>query len=155
MPDAHLIHRLPGRLRMRLPDQRKDQAFLDDLASRMSMHEGIERVTCDAVTGSLLIRHSLDDATLDRILEQQFDLALAPAPVPTVHNGLAPLNATMNAVDYGLRRATGGSTDLRVVLFLLLMGLAVRQMLRGQVMVPAVTLLWQAFEVAMRLPADD
>ena len=152
MPAAHVVHQLPGRLRLRIPQKRKDPAFFDRLKARLAEIEGIERVSVDDLTGSVLIHHYLSREELDALLETDLELALEAPPTPPARHALTPLGAAIHAVDHGLQRATQGTTDFRALLFVLLVALAIRQFLRGEVMIPAVAFLWNAFDLVLHPP---
>jgi hypothetical protein len=155
MTVAHVVHQLPGRLRLRIPEHRNNEGFFDELAERLRAADEIDRVSRDAMTATLLIRHRVPENRLLSFLEDLLGLAFEAAPPPNLSYGLAPVGATIKAVNHSLRRASGGTTDLRVVLFVLLVALAVRQLTRGQIMVPAAALLWNAFELALRFSSED
>lgn len=154
MTTAHVVHHLPGRLRLRIPEKRMNQIYFDNLKAQALEFGGVEHVSVDPLTGSLLIRHVLADEELTTLLQTDLELDLEPAPVPVGRDALASLGASINTVDHRLKRATGGATDLRVLLFMLLVGMAIRQILRGQVMIPAAALLWNAFELVLHRPSD-
>ena len=150
MPVGHVAHELPERMRIRIPEYRKDDAALARLSQQLEQEEGIASVSRDALTASLLIRHRLDGEELKAVLTDNLGIDLQPAPVSKVRHSLAPVNAAIETVNQGLRRTSSGSTDLQALIFIFLVAAAVRQLLRGQVMVPAVSLLWYAFELALR-----
>ncbi|HEX4171594.1 MAG TPA: hypothetical protein VHY82_03870 [Acetobacteraceae bacterium] len=64
---ALLVHALPGRTRLRVPEQRHRQAWFADAAQRLSQHPRVQRVTVNAQTGSVLLQHegSVRDLTAD------------------------------------------------------------------------------------------
>jgi len=149
MPVGHVVHELPERMRIRIPEYRKDEAALARLSQRLEQEEGIASVSGDALTASLLIRHRMEGEDLKAVLTDTLGIDLQPAPVSKVRHSLAPVNAAIETVNNSLRRASSGSTDLQALIFIFLVAAAVRQLLRGQVMVPAISLLWYAFELAL------
>ncbi|QBQ55903.1 hypothetical protein [Nitrosococcus wardiae] len=50
-------------------------------------------------------------------------------------------------LDSNLNWATSGNFDFRSVLYMVLVMAAIVQILRGQIMVPAATLLWNVFDL--------
>jgi len=155
MTVAHVVHQLPGRLRLRIPEHRKDEAFFDSLAGRLREIEDIISVSRDALTASLLIHHQVPEDRIWSFLEELLELTLQPAPATATAYSLSSVGAGIQAVNHSLQRASGGATDLRTLLFLLLVGLAIRQILRGQIMIPATGLLWNAFELALRYKPEE
>lgn len=143
-PRAVVRHRLPGRARLRIAEERGDTAYFSSLANWLMGLDGVRVVRADPRTGGVLILHpqrSLEDLR-DRAREERWfrleDLDEAPIP------GLRGVEDRLRFIDQGLSRISRGEIDLRAVLFLVLVGLAGRQVWNGQVMVPAVTLLWYA-----------
>ena len=155
MVTAQIVHELPGRLRLRIPDKRKDAVFFNELKANALALDGIEQVFSDPLTGSLLIRHLLNSDEIRNLFRNRLNLTLEAVVPARPSSALAPLSTTVSIMDQGLRRATGGVTDLRVLIFLLLVALAIRQILRGQVMVPAAALLWNAFVLVLHKPFEN
>jgi hypothetical protein len=54
---ALLVHALPGRTRLRVPEQRHQSAWFADAAARLAQHPRVQRVTVNAQTGSILLLH--------------------------------------------------------------------------------------------------
>jgi hypothetical protein len=65
-----------------------------------------------------------------------------PTAVEQVMNGLVH-------VDRALQSSASGSTDVRSLLFLLMLVLAAVQLARGRVLVPAISFLWYAIDLAL------
>jgi hypothetical protein len=140
---ARLVHRLPGRVRLKIDGRRGDRAWFDALALELALVEGIRAVEANPLTGSLLIHH---EGSLERLLEQLAARGFVrvessePREIPLPRR-LAERTA---ALDAGLRRATAGELDLKGAALLGLLGLALVQAARGQFAGPAVSLLWYA-----------
>lgn len=153
MTVAHVVHELGGRIRLRIPERRNDAAFFEMLAEYIGQTEAVDSVAVDALTASVLIHHQLPPNALKSRLTKEFGLQLEPAPSPSKRHGLAPLGQGVHALDEGLRKTSDGAADLRTLLFILLVMLAIRQALRGQIMIPAAALLWNAMELVLRSPS--
>jgi hypothetical protein len=83
----------------------------------------------------------------------QLQIVDAPPPLSPTLTGV---RRTADRLDQALEGLTGGLGDLRTLAFALLIILAVRQTARGQLMAPAASLLWYAFElVRFARPAPD
>jgi len=150
MIPAYVVHELRGRLRLRIPvEHRGDETLFQSIADRLLQIEGVDAVSTDALTGSVLIHHALpgDDLKAQLTREDLFNLE-TPPPRPVRH-GFAPLSKGISAFDNGLREVSGGAADLRTLLFLTLVGLAIRQAARGEIMIPAAALLWNAFALVL------
>lgn len=144
---ARLVHRLPGRVRLKIDGKRGDRAWFDALALELSLSEGILAVDANPLTGSLLIRH---EGPLERLLGELAErgslhvASLEPQEIP-LGRRLAQRAA---AVDESLRRASAGELDLAGAALLGLLLLALVQAARGQLAGPAVSLLWYASSLA-------
>lgn len=141
---AHLVHRAPGRYRLRIPRCRGDVAFFETLADVLSAMEEVEAVEANPRTGGVLIRHDeLDFETLANALEGHAELNeayVAPSRFSEAVEGLNELDDWIN------RKSDGGST-LTSVLFLVLVTLGLAQIARGQILAPATSLLWYALDL--------
>jgi len=151
---AYVVHRARGRLRLRIPEHRGDRVFFGGLQERLRALPGIASVTANPVTASMLFLldpgssrdpvHAIEAAGLLEIQD-------GPAPMPSA---LSALRRVSWRIDEALHAQTGGSLELRTLAFLLLVAFAVRQAARGQLLAPAASLLWYAFELLRFLPED-
>ncbi|MFO8003117.1 HMA2 domain-containing protein [Thioalkalivibrio sp.] len=142
---AYLVHKAPGRLRLRLPEMRGQIPFFRDVVTRISSLEDIEAVRANPDTGGVLILHRRDaqQAVLDRVAsvvnltEEEY---VPPSTFSRAVTGLGKL-------DEVIARETRGGSSLSSVIFLVLVGMALAQIGRGQVMAPAASLLWYALDL--------
>lgn len=149
MVSAFVVHELFGRLRLRIPEKRKDAAYFAGLAERLSECPGVTRVESNALTGSVLLLHAEETSATDvaRYAEQTalFSVKrLSATPTRTLGQEAAK---GLDAFGRGLASASGGTVDLQSVFFLMLLGLAAFQAKRGLVLPPAVSLFWEAIRV--------
>jgi hypothetical protein len=82
-----------------------------------------------------------------------FDLFELPDSPPGADTSRAPaviLSHGLERLDQWVRTETGRTTDLRSVALTALIGAALWQMIRGQVLPAAATLIWYALAVAAR-----
>lgn len=142
---AYLVHKAPGRLRLRVPGMRGDVPFFRDLVARISPLEDIEAVRANPDTGGILILHRRDaqQAVLDRLASAGNLTADEYVPPSAFSRAIAGLGK----LDEVLARETRGGSSLSSVVFLLLVGMALAQIARGQVMAPASSLLWYALDL--------
>lgn len=147
---AHVVHALPGRVRVRVPERRGDAAFFEDLASRLATLPAVAAVATNPLTGGVLIHFTgaveafalsaaavLGDIRLD----------LSPPPVPPM---LERLRGELTSIDATIQGLTEGELDARSVLFAGLIAVSAVQLLRGNIVAPAATMLWYAAELARR-----
>jgi hypothetical protein len=158
-PRAEISHLTPGRLRLRIPERRRDDAFFARVRQHLSDRSGVVRVDVNPITASVLIQFNgaaEDFAARDDDLFELDDFPLEPSPLDAVRDEVV-------AADRTLRQLTGGA-DLRTLLFFALLAGGLYQLVRGNIAAPAVTLLWYACEalglwgppiVPATVPASD
>jgi hypothetical protein len=146
---AYVAHALPGRIRIKVPACRGQETVLAGFAEILSRAEGVLEVVANPRTGSLLVHHTarvgVGDIGAFAARHRLFRLAEPVLPVPRDVPEMVRLGgATLNA---GLRSLTHGEVDIRTASFVALVVMALIQLARGQVMAPATTLLWTAYEL--------
>jgi hypothetical protein len=146
-PVAYLIHRTRGRIRLRVPGLRYDDEGLARLSADLGRLAGVRGVRTDARTATALL--SVDPTPagdpLGRVAASGL-LTLSPLR-PPLSPGLSALRRASDRADQGIATLTGGLGDLRTLLVLALVVLALRQWSRGQVMIPAMSLLMYALDL--------
>jgi hypothetical protein len=145
---GRIAHLSPGRLRIRIPDKRRDETWFRSVAERLSGWEHVERVEVNPLTASVLV-HFRDRDGVFAELERRNDLFAIEdaAELAEEHNPAAVTERARRlwaGADKALRRVTAGATDIRNATFLMLVASALYQLKRGQVMPPALTSLWYA-----------
>lgn len=141
----HVIHQVPGRIRLRAADGEQAAEALAALMATLSGLEGVSACQMRPLTGSLIVQHEGDFAAIAEQAEAEglFSLAETPAPKPI---GLIAEEGLTYA-DLRLRELSDGQWDLRSSLGTLLLLLAVLQLARGQIVGPSLTLLLQSLDL--------
>jgi len=140
---ARIVHRSTGRLRLRLPQRRHDLPFFLSLYESLRAQPEIDEVSINPATASVLIW--LDPARED---------ALAGA---LTRSGLAPLEDHQLHPEHAERHLFHVSVnDMRIVVFLIMTTLSIHQLLKGQLLAPALTMLLYVVDLAvgMRMERD-
>jgi len=147
LPAARISHFTEHRLRIRIPEKRRDNAFFDIVADRLRAWDSVERVETNPLTASVLIHFSdpqnllLEAIAKNDLFDIDFDTAFGEAMKPVVTEAAVQSFETADRV---LRRWTQNQVDMRSALFLLLLAGGVFQLLRRRLDTPAPTLLWYA-----------
>ncbi|HEY8161244.1 MAG TPA: hypothetical protein VIF34_03110 [Methylocystis sp.] len=129
LPTAEIAHAMPGRARLRFPDQQGDAAFFASVASGLSALPGVYKVTATPLTGSVLIQHG---GPLERISGAAREAGLFEiGKAPAAPEAGAPVEL-----------------DPKLLVSLGLAGLALWQLSREKFFPPALTLLWYASHLA-------
>jgi hypothetical protein len=151
LPDARIVHRLPGRLRIKFDKQKGDVAFFSMLCNELRTCPGVLDVTANPVTASALIQHAGGEP---KVL--QFAAAHRLFNVITSNGSPADTQARMAAglgsFSRDLKRVSGGSMDLNALVVMGLTGLAIQQAIQGNIMAPALSLLWYAYSASRMTP---
>jgi Heavy metal associated domain 2 len=147
LPAARIIHFTTRRLRIKIPEKRRDAEFFDSVANRLAAWNSVERVETNPLTASILVYFS-DWESLFReamakndLFDIDFDSVLTASSQPVV---VRKAVRSFETADHGLRRWTHDQLDMRSAIFLLLLGGGFYQLLRGRLSTPAPTLLWYA-----------
>ncbi|MGB5622498.1 MAG: hypothetical protein WBN65_08395 [Gammaproteobacteria bacterium] len=141
LPEARLVHAIPGRMRLRLPAMRGDDPYFHSLREALLEQAPGAEVSVSPGTASLLVEDTgLRPRDLARLAREHgwFTLIRKPGTRPDRPTSSARLTDLLDA-----SRATPS-------LVAILVALAILQVARGQVMVPALSLLWIAFELVRR-----
>lgn len=151
LPSGRISHLSTGRLRIRLPEKRRDEAFFQRVAAQLSDWESVERVEINPLTASVLILFRDADALFAEMERRNrpFTIASDPEAVNGTQRQVLTDRVTKlwKEGDKALRRFSGGQTDLRSAAFAVLVATAAYQALRGRIFPPAGTLLWDAGEM--------
>lgn len=156
-----LISRTPGRLRLRLLDSGQQSDRMDEVAGLLTAHPLVHRIRTNRQTGSITIFHQLDDESVDDTFTQlqNFNVNVIQS------NELAGRSATatgivqaVSSLNQRVKRATHGSSDLRVLVPALLAAIALRQLFsksKHLKTAPWYVLAWYAFDSFMKLHDMD
>ncbi len=156
-PEARLVHAIPGRARLRLPERRGDALFFEEVAKRLEALPGVLQVSANPQTASLLLAHR---GELSELLAQAARASLfrigeptgGPRAKPPDLAGLGRLLERWLDQEPGLRRARESGLDPRKTVVLFLTGLGLLQIARGQVLPAGATLLSNALNLLLSQP---
>ena len=138
LPTARIEHRLPGRLRLRLPAMRGDHDFFSELEEAFAAHPALGAVTLSPATASILFEDiELGDRSFERLARKEEWFEVQWARPQRTDPGSTPNRPGANAM--------AALSEMRPSLAIILVALALVQAARGQLMVPALSLLWFAY----------
>jgi hypothetical protein len=147
LPAARISHFTARRLRIKVPEKRRNTEFFDTVGERLAAWDSVERVETNPLTASVLVHFSdperlfLEAAAKNDLFEIDLDAAFGGSPEPVVTKAAVQ---SFETADQALRRWTQNEIDVRGVLFLLLLAGGLFQLLRRRLDTPAPTLLWYA-----------
>lgn len=143
--EAVITHRLPGRIRLKLPGLKRDALALGQIAEGLGLCPFVLGVEANPLLGSLLIRHQGDGSEVESWAEAQGLFRAGPEARETVQGRL---REGVDGLARGLSAVSGQRLESREWLTLGLIGMAIHQAIEGNIMVPAVSLLWYAINTA-------
>lgn len=135
MPEAVIGHAIPGRVRLKIPGMQGDSVYFQIAGEVLHGAPGVRTVDTNHRTASILITGPA--ASLPRLRKIGVDHELFQL-------------ADRSGAQAGGRGPGAGITGRRAVqgrIAILLLALAFVQTLRGQIMVPALALIWNALEL--------
>ena len=152
LPEGRVCHLTNGRLRVKIPEKRRDEAFFATIRERLASWSSVRAVEVNPLTASVLVHFSdvgalfAENALRNDLFSVNFDELEAEHERP--RQALTDWAKQRWAkADERLRQLSGGNADLRSAAFLVAVIGAVVQLLRGQIAPPAATLLWDAGEM--------
>jgi hypothetical protein len=145
MPVALVEHKLPGRLRLRIPARRGDVLFFERVIGALSKHPDVEELAANPLTGGLLILHagSVQALTAEAARQGFFEIGTGEP------RAAQPKTAQSKTAQGGKSRPTpaiaaGGSGPLDAIATAL-SGLALFQATQGQALGNATENFWNAY----------
>lgn len=145
---AHVVHSVPGRIRLRVHNRRHHRQFFQHVEERLNQLPQVKSVESDPLTGSVLVHHSGNIADLlvaaaTSGLGELVDLGPPPAVAEQIR-------AEVATFDELVQRVTSGQLDLTTLAMFGLFTLAGVQLVTGNQPVIAITLAWYASELLRR-----
>jgi len=150
IPEARIVHRIAGRMRVRVPSRRGDPAYFASAEETLRSLDGVERVEADPLTGGILILHHADPQGIADYAAQK-GLFLAKEEEAKKSSGTVVhdvLGAPFGALSKRIKGFTGSAADLSGLAVLALLGVGVYQIARGNFGAPAwYTAFWYALGI--------
>ncbi len=146
LPAGYIAHRIGDRVRVRIPERKGDVAYFMRVERDLAACERVMYVEANPLTASILLRYTgaNDDLRRDAINLGLFAIEEIP---PSVNPVLTATSERIDQLDRFLQRSSNGSFDLLEVAFVGLIGASIIQVLRGQALGPATTLLAHALTI--------
>lgn len=144
IPEAFVVHKTANRIRLKIPSQKGNASFFNELQESLKDVANIEFLQTKALTGSLLIVHSSDLPSLVDAMNKKglFRVTLSDPRKTKLHS---KIEETFTDIDKKITKVTSGELNLAMVLFLALTGTALFQVARGNFnAIPWYTALWYA-----------
>jgi hypothetical protein len=135
---ARIAHRSTGRVRLRLPRRRRDLPFFLRLYEDLNGQPEVDEVNINPATGSVLVW--FDPAHEDALPDALTRGGLLCLPEDALH----PAHVERHRFHMSLN-------DMRIIVFLIMTSLSIHQLLKGQLLAPALTMLLYVIDLAVGL----
>lgn len=142
MTAAYKVHAVSGRTRLKIPSQRGNAAYFARVAERLTECPGVIQVRVNSRTASVLISHQTPFEEIAAFAVGEALFALAGESLHQFLSRYASEN--LQWLEEVLSFTSNGALDLRGMVILILAGLSLVQIARGQILLPAASLLWYA-----------
>jgi len=157
LPKAYIKHQLAGRVRIKIPQKQSDDAYFERVGKMIARCDAVTRVQKNPASASLLIQHGsapfveiaefAKNAGLFRLVETKPDNGEVDLPMTDPLSVASLSSLGVAYFDEKLSQLSAGRVDVRSVLFLGFMGLAIHQAAKGHFMSPASTFFWRALDL--------
>jgi hypothetical protein len=130
MRSARLVHRMPGRARIRIPAERSNDGYFRELEKQLGAFEGVRDVATRPLTGSVVLLHEgeLTDV-LDRA-EREGLFAVRSSDLED-KSLLGQISDGISELDEEVKKRTDSRWDLSTMGFFALLGASAYQLARG------------------------
>lgn len=143
---AQVLHRAPGRLRLRLPRHKGDAAALAEIERSFNDCPEVRATQSNPLTGSVLVLHRGDAEAVERYAAERVGLVLDVGALGPEH-GLRVARDRIRGLDLRLKESSGGRVGLRSLAFTGLVVAGAVQFYRGMPLPAGLTLLTQAYKL--------
>ena len=155
-PEAQIGHMMPGRLRLKIPARKGDSNYLGAVVKELASVPGIEKVSMNPDTASILIIHKLEMGELKKNLTSSDYFRLAQLPeAQTAKLGPGSLHGDVkrcfSGVSSEIERLTGRTLNVSEMAFLGLLGAGTLQIGSGNLTaIPWYTAFWYALNIFLK-----
>lgn len=137
LPEGLIVHRSPGRLRIRIRQEQRNTAYFDHIRRKLSEYPRIGEIETTPRTGSLMITGMVPDpAELNRFAGKNRLFHLPENRLPQGRTLPRLIERTIGACNNAIATGTRGELDLFFMIFLFLIGTSTYQLIRDGFKLP-------------------
>jgi hypothetical protein len=155
--DTYLSHMSSGRIRLKIPSKKGDEALFSEMKTWLSGVPGVERVEINPSTGSVLIIHSLNQEMVGEFIKTYnlSPLQNKKSNLPQSFNFHRELTSAFDTLDHQVKGHTGGGVNIGALAFLALVGAGTYQIAKGNfAAIPWYTAFWYALNLFLKSKPD-
>ena len=147
IPKAFIAHKTPTRLRLKVPQQRGNTQYFNALFKSFSKSPTVIRTEVNARTASALIYHN-SETTADLIAHGiEHNLFIIESEGVDNQTLLEKIQQDFSGVDKLFSQTTNRTLDAKSLLFVGLMAQGIYQLSKGNIVVPAISAFWYAYQL--------
>jgi hypothetical protein len=148
IPHAYIIHRGPGRLRVKIPSKKGDTAYFSELKKLLAHCKGVKEYETNPVTGSVLFVREVDIKAVMEFAEGNHLFKFGVGDSPSFSYEITENFKNLNKQLKGL---TGGEMDIPGLAFLTLLGFGIYQISKGNfTAIPWYAAFWYALSIFLK-----
>lgn len=150
LPDAHLSHLAPGRLRVKIPSKKGDVSYFAYLGKKLSSLDGVEKVKVNPLIGSVLFIHTVDSKMIAEYARANnfFYLNRTNLSPSNLHQRVSE---TFSGLNNRIKGFSGGELDMGAMAFLILLGAGIYQIGKGNITaIPWYAAFWYALNIFLK-----
>jgi hypothetical protein len=153
--EAHIVHEMPGRFRLRVPSRVKDAEYFKRVREELQIIPEISLLETNSTTGSILVEYIGDAQTIFDAARER-DLFRVSRPKPALHEPLSlRLSQSLRDFDRSVSSFTKGELDAAALISMLLGAAGAVQFAKKKVWPAGATLLWYAVNVLLARSAKS
>ncbi|MFP4531908.1 MAG: HMA2 domain-containing protein [Desulfobacterales bacterium] len=148
LPIGKIVHFTSGRIRIRMPEKKNDQGFFESLEKSLKKIPEMKTIRSNPITASLLVEGDFTDARqVTDLLESKklFQLDIPKADGTPLRQKVYQAFTASNKF---AKERSRGELDLPILIFLMLVGTGIYQLMRSEVKLPPwYTAFWYALGI--------
>ena len=148
-PEARIVHRMAGRLRIKIPSKKGDYRYFDLAEQTFKGCEPIHEISSNPATGGMLIQFSgAAEAILAFAQNKQLFTVVEEKEIRQSTDFHQGVKTSFNSIDRQVKGWTQGSINLGGLAFVALVGAGVYQIARGKfTAIPWYSAFWYALGI--------
>ena len=150
IPEAHIVHRAPNRLRLKVASKKEHEGYLRTLPDKFTGISGIDEIEINPLTGSVLFKHGGNGEEIIDFMKKHGIFAIKAKSLrpPSVHRGVSSIYQQIDGLVHDF---SDGSTNAGGIAFISLLAYGVLQISRGNIAGPAwYTAFWYALNIFLK-----
>ena len=155
IPEAHIVHRAPNRLRLKVASKKEHEGYLRTLPEKFTGISGIYEIEINPLTGSVLFKHGGNGEEIIDFMKKRgiFEITVKSPRPPSVHRGASSIYQQLDGLVHSF---SNGSTNAGGLAATALLAYGVMQISRGNIAGPAwYTAFWYALNILLKSTPEE